>query len=88
VKFPGPPTDAQLAQLRSAIAAILDLPSQGRAAIVLVPFAVDGGDDTGLRMLTLGITSEFATVVLLKAANITATEEPVKQGIYDPKQRD
>lgn len=85
---PGPPTDAQLAQLRSAISAIIELPRYGMGAIVLIPFMVDGGDDTGLRMLTLGVSSEFATVILLKAANITATQQPVRQGVWDPSKPD
>ena len=79
------PTDIQLTQLRQAVARILELPQQGMGCIVLIPFSVDKGADTGLRMLTMGISSEFATVILLKAANVTATEEPVAQGVYNSK---
>lgn len=79
------PTDIQLTQIRQAVSRILELPREGVGAIVLIPFSVDNGDDTGLRMITMGVSSEFAAVILTKAARVAATERPIASGVCNSK---
>jgi hypothetical protein len=81
--MPTPPTSAQFAQMRAAVKAILELPRDGIGAIVLVPFAVEGGADTGLKILTMGLESDFVAEILRKAIRVVENEQPHASGPMD-----
>lgn len=84
MKDPTPPTNVQILQIRDNISRILELPRSGVGCIILVPYAIDGGNDSGLRMLTMGLSAELATQILLKAADTSAHGRPIRSGTYEP----